>query len=252
MAPTMIRVGVGGWTFEPWRGTFYPPGLRQADELAYASRHLTSIEINSTFYRTQTPASFRKWADQTPDDFVFSVKGPRDATNRTQLAGAGPSIERFFTSGVTELGPKLGPVVWQLPPSHCRRSGRLRLRPPHARGRERADRLCATSARGLGGSGRNLGRGRRAERPAACRLRERRPRQTARLLRLFHQRREGAQSSRCDGLHRAAQGAARSIRSVRRTLNQMRPFARYPMKARDLGHASDRYACRARNGPCAS
>lgn len=113
----MIRVGVGGWTYEPWRGTFYPPGLRQADELGHASRHLTSIEINGTFYRTQTPASFRKWAEETPDDFVFSVKGPRYATNRARLAKAGSSIERFFTSGVTELGPKLGPVVWQLPPT---------------------------------------------------------------------------------------------------------------------------------------
>jgi uncharacterized protein YecE (DUF72 family) len=90
----MIRVGVGGWTYEPWRGTFYPPGLRQADELGHASRHLTSIEINGTFYRTQTPASFRKWAEETPDDFVFSVKGPRYATNRARLAEAGSSIER--------------------------------------------------------------------------------------------------------------------------------------------------------------
>src|SRR3712207_296263 len=117
MAAPLIRVGIGGWTFEPWRGPFYPAGLRQADELAYASRHVTSIEINGTFYRTQTPATFRKWADEVPDDFVFSLKGPRYATNRTRLAEAGPSIERFFTSGVTELGPKLGPVLWQFAPT---------------------------------------------------------------------------------------------------------------------------------------
>src|SRR5918998_2618906 len=113
----MIRVGIGGWTYEPWRGTFYPPGLPQARELAYASSRLTSIEINGTFYRTQSPASFRKWADETPDGFVFSLKGPRYATNRSRLAEAGESIARFFDSGVTELGPKLGPILWQFAPT---------------------------------------------------------------------------------------------------------------------------------------
>jgi uncharacterized protein YecE (DUF72 family) len=113
----MIRVGIGGWTYEPWRGPFYPPGLRQADELAHASRALTSIEINGTFYRTQTPASFRKWADETPDDFVFALKGPRYATNRGRLAEAGPAIERFFGSGMHELGAKLGPISWQFAPT---------------------------------------------------------------------------------------------------------------------------------------
>ena len=113
----MIRVGIGGWTFPPWRGEFYPAGLRQADELTFASRHLTSIEINGTFYRTQEAASFRKWAGETPDDFVFSIKGPRYATNRSRLAEAGPSIERFFSSGVLELGTKLGPVLWQFAPA---------------------------------------------------------------------------------------------------------------------------------------
>jgi uncharacterized protein YecE (DUF72 family) len=112
----MIRVGVGGWTYEPWRGTFFPPGLPHAQELHYASRRLTSIEINGTFYRTQTPKSFRKWAEETPDDFVFSVKGPRYAVNRTVLAEAGPSVARFLESGVTELGPKLGPILWQFAP----------------------------------------------------------------------------------------------------------------------------------------
>jgi uncharacterized protein YecE (DUF72 family) len=109
-----IRVGVGGWTFEPWRGAFYPEGLAQKRELEYASRKLTSIEINGTFYGSQKPASFRKWRDETPDDFVFAVKGPRFTTNRRVLAEAGESIERFFGSGVLELGDKLGPVNWQL------------------------------------------------------------------------------------------------------------------------------------------
>src|SRR5215471_7033004 len=110
-----IRVGVGGWTFAPWRGTFYPKSLPQARELEYASRQLTSIEINGTFYGSQKPASFRRWRDETPDDFVFSVKGPRFATHRRELSGAGESIERFFATGVLELGEKLGPVLWQFP-----------------------------------------------------------------------------------------------------------------------------------------
>ncbi len=108
-----IRVGVGGWVFEPWRGSFYPGGLPQKRELEYMSRHLTSIEINGTYYGSQKPESFRRWRDETPDDFVFAVKGPRFATNRKVLAEAGESIARFFGSGVLELGPKLGPVNWQ-------------------------------------------------------------------------------------------------------------------------------------------
>ncbi len=113
----MIRVGVGGWVFEPWRGEFYPTGLPQARELEYASRRLTTIEINATFYRTQSRESFRKWASETPDDFMFSLKAPRAATQRRVLAEAGGSIERFFASGVLELGRKLGPILWQFHPS---------------------------------------------------------------------------------------------------------------------------------------
>jgi uncharacterized protein YecE (DUF72 family) len=113
----MIRVGIGGWVFEPWRGEFYPKGLPQARELEHASRKLTTIEINATFYRTQKPESFRKWAAETPDDFVFSLKGPQFATNRRVLAEAGESIERFFASGVLELKSKLGPVLWQMAPT---------------------------------------------------------------------------------------------------------------------------------------
>jgi uncharacterized protein YecE (DUF72 family) len=113
----MIRVGIGGWTFEPWRGVFYPPELKHADELRYASRQVTSIEINGTFYRTQAPASFRKWAAETPDDFVFSLKGSRYVTNRKTLAEAGPSLARFIESGVSELGRKLGPILWQFAPT---------------------------------------------------------------------------------------------------------------------------------------
>jgi uncharacterized protein YecE (DUF72 family) len=113
----MIRVGIGGWVFAPWRGVFYPKGLQQARELAHASRSVTSIEINATFYRSQKPDSFRKWANETPDDFVFSLKGPQFATNRRVLAEAGPSIERFFDSGVLELKSKLGPIFWQMAPT---------------------------------------------------------------------------------------------------------------------------------------
>jgi uncharacterized protein YecE (DUF72 family) len=111
-----IYCGIGGWTYEPWRGVFYPKGLPQARELVYAAEHLTAIEINGTFYRTQTPATFRKWASEVPDSFMFSVKGPRYAVNRRVLAEAGDSIKRFLESGVTELGSHLGPLLWQFTP----------------------------------------------------------------------------------------------------------------------------------------
>jgi uncharacterized protein YecE (DUF72 family) len=115
--PGNIYVGIGGWTYEPWRGVFYPKGLPQARELAYAGTHLTSIEINGTFYRTQSPATFRKWASEVPDKFVFSLKGPRYAVNRRVLSEAGDSIKRFLDSGVTELGSRLGPLLWQFAPA---------------------------------------------------------------------------------------------------------------------------------------
>ena len=114
-ASPRIRVGVGGWVFPPWRRVFYPQGLPQARELDYASRRLTTIEINGTFYGAQKPASFRRWHDETPEDFVFSVKGPRFATHRPDLAAAGPVIDRFLASGVLELRDKLGPILWQFP-----------------------------------------------------------------------------------------------------------------------------------------
>ena len=108
-----ILIGIGGWTYEPWRGAFYPEGLTQKRELEYASGKLATIEINGTYYGSQKPESFAKWRDETPDDFVFSVKATRYATNRRILAEAQPTIERFFKSGVTELKSKLGPINWQ-------------------------------------------------------------------------------------------------------------------------------------------
>jgi uncharacterized protein YecE (DUF72 family) len=112
-----IHIGIGGWNYEPWRGVFYPEGLAQAKELAYAASRLTSIEINSTFYGSQKPESFRKWAATVPDGFLFSVKGPRFATNRRVLAEAGDSIKRFLASGVLELRDRLGPMLWQFAPT---------------------------------------------------------------------------------------------------------------------------------------
>ncbi len=112
-----IRVGVGGWTFEPWRKTFYPADLPHSRELEYSSRQLTAIEVNGTYYSSQKPATFAKWRDETPDDFMFSLKASRFATNRRVLAEAGDSVERFCGSGITELAHKLGPIVWQFAPT---------------------------------------------------------------------------------------------------------------------------------------
>jgi uncharacterized protein YecE (DUF72 family) len=112
-----VYAGIGGWTYAPWRGVFYPKGLAHSKELTYAASHLTSIEVNGTFYRTMKPAVFRKWASEAPDGFVFSLKGPRYAVGRRVLAEAGDSIKRFLDSGISELGSKLGPLLWQFAPT---------------------------------------------------------------------------------------------------------------------------------------
>ncbi|MFC3688697.1 DUF72 domain-containing protein [Aquipuribacter hungaricus] len=111
------RIGISGWTYRPWRGVFYPPGLRQADELAWASRRLRSIEVNGSFYALQKPDSYRAWSAATPEDFLLSVKGPRFITHMKKLADVRVPLANFLASGPLALGPKLGPVLWQLPPT---------------------------------------------------------------------------------------------------------------------------------------
>ena len=108
-----IHIGVGGWTYEPWRGVFYPDGLVQKRELEYAASKLSSIEINGTYYSTFKPDSWRKWRDETSDGFVFSVKASRYCTNRKVLSEGAESFDRFLSQGLTELGDKLGPINWQ-------------------------------------------------------------------------------------------------------------------------------------------
>lgn len=114
MASGKIHIGVGGWTFEPWRGTYYPETLTQKRELDYMGSTMTGVEVNGTFYGSQKPESFRKWHDQVPEDFVFTLKGTRYATNKKVLGEAGDSVNRFTSSGITELKDKLGPINWQL------------------------------------------------------------------------------------------------------------------------------------------
>ena len=130
---TECRIGISGWRYEPWRGVFYPNGLLQRRELEYASRRMNSIEINGTFYSLQRPASFRKWHDETPDDFVFSVKGPKYLTHMKKLSDIRQPLANFFASGVLSLGKKLGPILWQFPPwwpyDHKRLSDFLKLLP---------------------------------------------------------------------------------------------------------------------------
>jgi uncharacterized protein YecE (DUF72 family) len=120
-----IRVGISGWRYEPWRGIFYPPELAQDDELAFASRSHSSIEINGTFYSLQRPASFERWHDSTPAGFVFAVKGPRFITHMRRLLEPEKPLANFFASGLFNLGEKLGPFLWQLPPNFAFDPGRL-------------------------------------------------------------------------------------------------------------------------------
>ncbi|MBZ8134917.1 DUF72 domain-containing protein [Afifella sp. IM 167] len=115
--PGRIRVGIGGWTFEPWRGAFYPDKLPKTRELEYAASKLTAIEINGTFYRGQSPKSFAKWRDETPADFVFSLKGHRAIAMKKKLSETGESLEWFTGGGIAELKEKLGPILWQFHPS---------------------------------------------------------------------------------------------------------------------------------------
>ena len=112
-----IRIGISGWTYPPWRGAFYPKGLRQKDELPYAARQFRTIEINGTFYGLQKPDSFAAWAEQVPDDFVFSVKAPRFITHIRRLRDVERPIANFLASGLLRLGARLGPILWQLPPT---------------------------------------------------------------------------------------------------------------------------------------
>lgn len=109
----IIRTGIGGWTFAPWEGTFYPEKLAKKRQLEFASRELTAIEVNGTYYSSQKPATFAKWASEVPENFVFSLKASRYCTNRKVLAEAGPSIEKFLGQGIVELGQHLGPILWQ-------------------------------------------------------------------------------------------------------------------------------------------
>jgi uncharacterized protein YecE (DUF72 family) len=111
-----LRAGIGGWQYAPWRGSFYPSGLTQKNELAHASRALGTIEINSTFYRPATPASYAAWREATPEGFVFSLKAPRQITQQRRLAHTGEAITQFVQGGLAELGDRLGPVVWQFGP----------------------------------------------------------------------------------------------------------------------------------------
>jgi uncharacterized protein YecE (DUF72 family) len=112
-----VRVGISGWRYKPWRSVFYPKGLAQKNELAYAAERLDSVEINGSFYSLQTPASYSRWAGEVPDDFVFAVKGSRYLTHLLRLRNAGTALPNFFASGLLALGPKLGPILWQLPPT---------------------------------------------------------------------------------------------------------------------------------------
>ena len=139
-----VRIGISGWRYKGWRGVFYPPGLAQRRELEFAAESFHSVEINGSFYSLQRPSSFRQWAASTPEDFVFSVKGPRFITHMLKLRQAEQPLANFFASGLLELGPKLGPLLWQFPP-------RLRFDPdrfaPFFRGLPRTQGAMASLAR---------------------------------------------------------------------------------------------------------
>jgi uncharacterized protein YecE (DUF72 family) len=111
------RSGISGWRYPPWRGVFYPKGLAQRLELEYVAQHLDTVEINGSFYSLQLPASYARWASQVPDDFIFAVKGGRYITHMLRLRQTQEALPNFFASGLLALGPKLGPILWQLPPT---------------------------------------------------------------------------------------------------------------------------------------
>jgi uncharacterized protein YecE (DUF72 family) len=112
-----VRIGTSGWVYPPWRGTFYPKGVTQKKELSYLASQLNSVEINGSFYSLQRPSSYQKWAAETPEDFVFAVKGSRFITHMKRLKDPEDSLSKFLASGIYELGGKLGPILWQLPPT---------------------------------------------------------------------------------------------------------------------------------------
>lgn len=116
-SPADIRIGISGWRYEGWQGTFYPEKLPQKKELQFAAQHFNSIELNGSFYSLQRPTSFKSWSDGTPDDFVFSVKGPRFITHIRRLVDVEAPLANFCAQGILRLGKKLGPILWQLPPS---------------------------------------------------------------------------------------------------------------------------------------
>ena len=161
-----IRVGIGGWTYEPWRGTFFPDGHPHKRELEYASSQMSAIEINGTYYSTQKPATWADWARRTPDDFVFSVKASRFCTNRKVLAEAGESMERFAAQGLEELGDKLGPILWQFMASRDTRPDGSAIGGVH---RRQADHPAGPDRQRPGNPGGERGRAARAHAPVGGR-----------------------------------------------------------------------------------
>jgi uncharacterized protein YecE (DUF72 family) len=151
-----IRIGISGWRYGPWRKDFYPKGLRQDDELAFASRAVNSIEINGSFYSLQTPERYERWRDDTPEDFVFSVKGPRYITHGRRLNDIEEPLANFFASGLLLLGDKLGPILWQFPPNmkfdEARFSHFFQLLPKDRKAARACAQRCAQALKDNGGS----------------------------------------------------------------------------------------------------